>query len=708
MALVPRARHQAATVAPQRVVPVQAARTGVGQLARGLNDVSNSLDVYQDEIDTAAAKEADTKFSDEVRQLLYEDGSGFMNRLGGNAVNERDSVSKRLKERQDEILGGLSGSARKKAQGAIEGRYQGALQRIDRHSSSQRRTYLNDTANARVSSAINDAIFDPEKVQESIKIAIQEAQDAGARNGSSPEVVRGQIAEAQTKIHSGIVKRIAAQSPVEAMRYLQDNKKKMLGSEVASLTGQLAPAVKEYKGRQAGRKAFADENSDANRLRNKLMSRGLPPHIAEAFVMNFQDESGLDSGRNEESPIVPGSRGGWGLYQLTGPRRRRFESFARARGVSVSDEDTQLDFLMEELSGSEKSAGDVIMSAGTREAAAVAIVNKFLRPSEQHRARRARKYAGGKFNFKSAGKSKSRSLADIADPAERSAALREYKLLAGVQAKEADAARERAADAAFKLIEDGGNVNDLPIDFRKSLGQEEMSSLRTYQDKVASGQKVETDPEQYVLLSKIASQNPDGFVRLNPAAWRDKLDDGDFQKFVDLQRTIRTQGRKEAKKASILVDAPTISSLRTASSAALKAAGLTTKSTPKAVAAFEREIVEWADTFTRKENKTPTPLEVNEKISRMLTPVVLDPKGWTGRNREQKGAAFQIDYDGNPLDPDDDITLSDVRGATIQINGQDVEGDILDRFVGGFTEAMGRNPTAQEVIDGLVESGIFQ
>ena len=36
-------------------------------------------------------------------------------------------------------------------------------------------------------------------------------------------------------------------------------------------------------------------------------------HVADGFVMNFKDESGLNPGINEQNPIVPGSRGGFGL-----------------------------------------------------------------------------------------------------------------------------------------------------------------------------------------------------------------------------------------------------------------------------------------------------------------------------------------------------------------------------------------------------------
>jgi len=130
-------------------------------------------------------------------------------------------------------------------------------------------------------------------------------------------------------------------------------------------------------------------------LRNGLVQRGLPPHIAEGFVMNFQDESGLNPGINERNPIVPGSRGGFGLYQLTGPRRVAYERYAKERGVPVSDEDAQLDFMMMELQGPEKRAAQAIFNTENAGDAAAAIVTNFLRPAEKHRAERVARYTSG-------------------------------------------------------------------------------------------------------------------------------------------------------------------------------------------------------------------------------------------------------------------------------------------------------------------------
>jgi hypothetical protein len=127
---------------------------------------------------------------------------------------------------------------------------------------------------------------------------------------------------------------------------------------------------------------------------NGLIQRGMTPDLAAAFVLNFKDESGLNPGINEIAPLVPGSRGGYGLYQLTGPRRRAYEAYAAELGVPLDSVDAQLDFMMTELQGPEARAWGKIQAAGNTGDAAAAIVNHFLRPAESHRAKREARYRG--------------------------------------------------------------------------------------------------------------------------------------------------------------------------------------------------------------------------------------------------------------------------------------------------------------------------
>lgn len=136
----------------------------------------------------------------------------------------------------------------------------------------------------------------------------------------------------------------------------------------------------------------------ASSIRQGLIDRGLPEHVADGFVVNFQDESGLNPGINEVQPLVPGSRGGFGLAQWTGPRRQALEAFAAERGTQVADLDTQLDFLMTELQGSESGAARHILSTKDSAAAADAVLRQFLRPAPEHVERRSAQYTGGGFD----------------------------------------------------------------------------------------------------------------------------------------------------------------------------------------------------------------------------------------------------------------------------------------------------------------------
>jgi hypothetical protein len=139
--------------------------------------------------------------------------------------------------------------------------------------------------------------------------------------------------------------------------------------------------------------------SGADAVIQGLLKRGVPAAVAYGIAGNMQIESdGFKTDVNEYAPLVPGSRGGYGLNQWTGPRRRQFESFAADRGVNAADLDTQLDFTLWELSNTEKRAGQALMTAQSPAEAAQIYSEKFLRPGIPHLERRiaaANGLAGG-------------------------------------------------------------------------------------------------------------------------------------------------------------------------------------------------------------------------------------------------------------------------------------------------------------------------
>lgn len=136
------------------------------------------------------------------------------------------------------------------------------------------------------------------------------------------------------------------------------------------------------------------------RLFNEYVERGFTPEQAWGIVANNQAESGLNPGINEINPVVEGSRGGFGLNQWTGPRRRAFEAYASERDLPLDDIDLQADFMMHEFNTTEKAAYERLKAAKTEEEAAYAYSKGFLRPGHdntEHRMRTAAALAGGEY-----------------------------------------------------------------------------------------------------------------------------------------------------------------------------------------------------------------------------------------------------------------------------------------------------------------------
>lgn len=125
---------------------------------------------------------------------------------------------------------------------------------------------------------------------------------------------------------------------------------------------------------------------NADYVRAGLVKRGMAQHHADGFALNFGDESSFNTG------AVGDNGAAYGLAQWNGPRRDALNAFASERGLEVGNADTQMDFLMHELNGSESKAWKAIQDTKTPGAAAAAIVNRFERPAEEHRARREASY----------------------------------------------------------------------------------------------------------------------------------------------------------------------------------------------------------------------------------------------------------------------------------------------------------------------------
>ena len=117
-----------------------------------------------------------------------------------------------------------------------------------------------------------------------------------------------------------------------------------------------------------------------------LMKRGMPQHVAEGFVMNGVDESGLNS-----SAIGDNGNAG-GIWQHNGDRFTGLKNFAASSGRNWTDQEAQMDYIVHENANAERGAYAKILATKTRQEAGAAVLNYWERPAEEHRARREAAY----------------------------------------------------------------------------------------------------------------------------------------------------------------------------------------------------------------------------------------------------------------------------------------------------------------------------
>ncbi len=90
--------------------------------------------------------------------------------------------------------------------------------------------------------------------------------------------------------------------------------------------------------------------AECRRLGPRLMrDLGLTDVQAAGLLGNLGHESGGFRQLQEIAPRSPGSRGGWGLAQWTGPRRVAMEAWCRARGLDPASPEAGYGYLCAEL-----------------------------------------------------------------------------------------------------------------------------------------------------------------------------------------------------------------------------------------------------------------------------------------------------------------------------------------------------------------------
>lgn len=103
-----------------------------------------------------------------------------------------------------------------------------------------------------------------------------------------------------------------------------------------------------------------------------------------AVFGNAGYESGGFKSLQEKKPVVPGSKGGYGIMQWTGPRRRAYEAYCKRNSLDPADMESNYKFLFVELKGPEGRVLQKLRAGKTLEEKTKIFMDTFLRPGVKH------------------------------------------------------------------------------------------------------------------------------------------------------------------------------------------------------------------------------------------------------------------------------------------------------------------------------------
>lgn len=127
----------------------------------------------------------------------------------------------------------------------------------------------------------------------------------------------------------------------------------------------------------------------------KLMARlidmlNISIEDAAAIVGNAGHESAGFTKLQEIAPTVKGSRGGYGWFQWTGPRRRAFEAFCAKNHMKPHTDEANTAFVIHELRTTERPALSKLRAARGLQAKVIAFEKGYERAGVKHYPSRIR------------------------------------------------------------------------------------------------------------------------------------------------------------------------------------------------------------------------------------------------------------------------------------------------------------------------------
>ncbi|XGC82044.1 hypothetical protein ACES2L_06045 [Bdellovibrio bacteriovorus] len=211
----------------------------IKQVDRTMNaaeQMGQTVSKIQDEADRLRALEVSTVYSKRKSEILYNPKDGALMAEGKNAFGIIEPTTKKLKEIQEEIGGGLQNERQKALFNQFVGKEDDdTFQRLQIHMSQQIKKHDGEVVKSSLETLMNRAqtdFTDPNKIAQNVAEQEMIVREAGARRGMTPEMIENEVLKQTSSTHSSILNRmVSSQMDMEATKYFNAMKDKMTGDD---------------------------------------------------------------------------------------------------------------------------------------------------------------------------------------------------------------------------------------------------------------------------------------------------------------------------------------------------------------------------------------------------------------------------------------------------------------------------------------------
>ncbi len=533
----------------------QAANVGgdvVGRAVQGLGQnfaaASQSFDRMAAEDNEAAVKSIDAEFNNTLRDIQFNPEKGFYNQKGKAAVDAYGAMPQELTKLQQQFASRLQSPQQQQLFNDVaQRRISGALDSMARYSQSERRAYVDATTAARVESALQDtgAFWNDEnRVRQNIALSRNEVLDQAERNGWSPELTNVKLQDVQGKIYGAQIQGMLATAKPDTIlsaRQLYEKNRSRLDYETMQ---QLDKKFAVVLPAAIAQKRFSEFNAGAGGGDfNSIMQNVIFPNeggfVASDGASGAPANMGINQRANPDIDVKSLDRN-----QAAALYKKRYWDKYGIEELAPNVRDVVFDGVINH--GGEGAFGKSLVKAAKEGASRNELIT--MRQREYDRLAQSEEYApykkGWDARLQKLYQGAQTKTIDYAAAQERAAALEaetpgagaEFLKLAALQEKQQKEQTDAMLGDAYKqILNNGGNYNALTAQQLDMLPPDKVDDLIKFADKIATGQKINTDWGLYYELKT----NPDMLKDTNLEVYFNRLNPTERKQLIEEQQSLR-------------------------------------------------------------------------------------------------------------------------------------------------------------------------